>query len=74
MSHLIVRPRVNFQVRCGKVNTKMIQYLSVEELAAKACGCSHHFSRKFKDAFGKTPAAFVEGLAIERRSSAFDHT
>jgi transcriptional regulator GlxA family with amidase domain len=38
--------------------------LSVEALAARACVCPRHFSRKFKHAFGDTPAAFVEGLRL----------
>jgi transcriptional regulator GlxA family with amidase domain len=40
------------------------QDLSVETLAAKACLCARHFSRRFKDAFGTTPAAFVEELRL----------
>jgi transcriptional regulator GlxA family with amidase domain len=38
--------------------------LSVEKLARRACVCPRHFSRRFKDAFGSTPAAFVEGLRL----------
>jgi transcriptional regulator GlxA family with amidase domain len=40
------------------------QDLSVEALASRACVCSRHFSRRFKDAFGSTPAAFVEDLRL----------
>jgi len=40
------------------------QDLSVEALAGRACVCSRHFSRRFKDAFGSTPAAFVADLRL----------
>jgi transcriptional regulator GlxA family with amidase domain len=40
------------------------QDLSVEVLADKACLCPRHFSRRFKEVFGTTPAAFVEGLRL----------
>lgn len=40
------------------------QDLSVEALAAKACLGARHFSRRFKDAFGTTPATFVEELRL----------
>jgi transcriptional regulator GlxA family with amidase domain len=40
------------------------QDLSVEALASRACVCGRHFSRRFKDAFGSTPAAFVEDLRL----------
>jgi|SRR5439155_13778369 len=39
--------------------------LSVEALAAKACLCPRHFSRRFKMEFGATPADFVERLRLE---------
>jgi transcriptional regulator GlxA family with amidase domain len=38
--------------------------LSVEALAKRACLCPRHFSRRFKDAFGATPATFVEDLRL----------
>ena len=38
--------------------------LSVEALAVRACVCARHFSRRFKHAFGTTPASFVEGLRL----------
>jgi transcriptional regulator GlxA family with amidase domain len=38
--------------------------LSVEVLADRACLCRRHFSRRFKEVFGTTPAAFVEGLRL----------
>jgi transcriptional regulator GlxA family with amidase domain len=38
--------------------------LSVDALAARACVCARHFNRKFKHAFGSTPAAFVERLRL----------
>jgi transcriptional regulator GlxA family with amidase domain len=40
------------------------QDLSVETLAARACLGARHFSRRFKDAFGTTPAVFVEELRL----------
>jgi transcriptional regulator GlxA family with amidase domain len=39
--------------------------LSVETLAAKACLCPRHFSRRFKVEFGTTPADFVERLRLD---------
>lgn len=41
------------------------QDLSVEALAETACLCPRHFSRRFKAAFGSTPAAFVETLRLD---------
>jgi transcriptional regulator GlxA family with amidase domain len=41
------------------------QDLSVEALAAKACLCPRHFSRRFKAEFGCTPADFVETLRLD---------
>jgi transcriptional regulator GlxA family with amidase domain len=41
------------------------QDLSVEALAERACICPRHFSRRFKSAFGSTPAAFVEALRLD---------
>jgi transcriptional regulator GlxA family with amidase domain len=38
--------------------------LSVEALARRACMGARHFNRRFKDAFGTTPAAFVEDLRL----------
>jgi len=40
------------------------QNLSVETLAARTYLGARHFSRRFKDAFGTTPAAFVEDLRL----------
>lgn len=39
--------------------------LSVESLAKRACLSPRHFARKFKDAFGGTPAEFVENLRLD---------
>src|SRR6266853_87328 len=50
--------------------------LSVEVLAAKACLCPRHFTRRFKTEFGCTPANFVEKLRLDdarRRLSAGDY-
>jgi transcriptional regulator GlxA family with amidase domain len=38
--------------------------LSVEALAGRAHLCPRQFTRRFKDAFGTTPAAFVEDLRL----------
>lgn len=51
--------------------------LSVETLAAKACLCPRHFSRRFKIEFGATPADFVERLRLDearRRLSIGDNS
>jgi len=39
--------------------------LSTEVLAAKACLCPRHFSRRFKAEFGYTPADFVDRLRLD---------
>lgn len=38
--------------------------LSVDALAARACVCPRHFSRRFKRVFGATPGSFVEDLRL----------
>jgi transcriptional regulator GlxA family with amidase domain len=38
--------------------------LTVDALAKRACLCSRHFSRRFKKAFRRTPAVFVEDLRL----------
>jgi transcriptional regulator GlxA family with amidase domain len=38
--------------------------LTVDALAARACLCPRHFTRRFKGAFGATPATFVEDLRL----------
>lgn len=45
--------------------------LSVEALAAKACLCPRHFSRRFKMEFGQTPADFVEQLRLDEARRRF---
>ena len=53
------------------------QDLSVEALAERACLCPRHFTRRFKQAFGMTPADFVERLRLDearRRLSARQDT
>jgi transcriptional regulator GlxA family with amidase domain len=40
------------------------QDLSAEALAERACLSPRHFTRRFKDVFGTTPAAFVEDLRL----------
>ena len=39
--------------------------LSVEALAERAGLCPRHFSRRFKEVFGATPAVFVEKLRLD---------
>jgi transcriptional regulator GlxA family with amidase domain len=55
--------------RLSELTTWVISHLnenlSLEILAAKACLCSRHFTRRFKQEFGTSPAAFVERLRID---------
>ncbi len=55
--------------RLSELATWMLSHLhedlSVEALAAKACLCPRHFSRRFKVEFGTTPADFVERLRLD---------
>lgn len=39
--------------------------LSVEALAGRACLCPRHFSRRFKDEVGTSPAEFVDKLRLD---------
>lgn len=50
------------------------QDLSIEALAARARLCPRQFTRRFKQAFGTTPAVFVESARIEEaRRRLADH-
>jgi transcriptional regulator GlxA family with amidase domain len=55
--------------RLSELTTWIISHLnenlSVEALAAKACLCPRHFSRRFKTEFRTTPANFVEKLRLD---------
>jgi transcriptional regulator GlxA family with amidase domain len=55
--------------RFSELATWMLSHLnedlSVEVLAAQACLCPRHFSRRFKMEFGHTPADFVERLRLD---------
>jgi transcriptional regulator GlxA family with amidase domain len=55
--------------RLSELTTWVISHLdenlSLEILAAKACLCPRHFTRRFKQEFGTSPAAFVERLRID---------
>jgi transcriptional regulator GlxA family with amidase domain len=55
--------------RMSELTTWMLSHLngdlSVEALAAKACICPRHFSRRFRREFGNTPADFVERLRLD---------
>ncbi|HLJ92875.1 MAG TPA: DJ-1/PfpI family protein [Gemmataceae bacterium] len=46
------------------MQTHLAADLSVEALAGKMHLCPRHFTRRFKDAFGTPPAAFVEDLRL----------
>jgi transcriptional regulator GlxA family with amidase domain len=54
--------------RLSELTTWVISHLNedltVDILAARACLCRRHFSRRFKEEFGTTPAAFVERLRL----------
>jgi transcriptional regulator GlxA family with amidase domain len=67
--------------RLSELTTWIVSHLSenlsVEALAAKACLCPRHFSRRFKMEFGATPADFVETLRLDeacRRLSSLDNS
>jgi len=67
--------------RLSELTTWMLSHLnddlSVEALAAKACLCPRHFSRRFKIEFGTTPADFAERLRLDearRRLSLVDNS
>jgi transcriptional regulator GlxA family with amidase domain len=67
--------------RLSELTTWMLSHLnedlSVEVLAAQACLCPRHFSRRFKIEFGATPADFVERLRLDearRRLSIGDNS
>src|SRR5438128_6228640 len=55
--------------RLSELTTWVISHLnddlSLERLAGKACLCPRHFTRRFKQEFGTSPAAFVERLRID---------
>jgi transcriptional regulator GlxA family with amidase domain len=55
--------------RLSELTTWVISHLnenlSLERLAAKACLCPRHFTRRFKQEFGTSPGAFVERLRID---------
>jgi transcriptional regulator GlxA family with amidase domain len=63
---------LRFQTRCTDPLADLVAWvqghlaadLSVEALAGKAHLCPRHFTRRFKDVFGTTPAAFVEDLRL----------
>ncbi len=42
------------------------QDLSIARLAERACLSPRHFTRRFKDAFGESPASFVERIRLGR--------
>jgi transcriptional regulator GlxA family with amidase domain len=47
------------------IHTHLNEDLSVEALAARACLCPRHFSRRFKTEVGTSPADFVERLRLD---------
>lgn len=67
--------------RLSELTTWMVSHLheelSIEALAAKACLCPRHFSRRFKAEYGSSPGDFVEKLRLDearRRLSNEDTT
>jgi transcriptional regulator GlxA family with amidase domain len=48
----------------GWMQDHLHENLSVEVLAHRVCLCPRHFSRRFKDSFGVSPARFVEDLRL----------
>jgi transcriptional regulator GlxA family with amidase domain len=54
--------------RLSELTTWVISHLNedltVDTLAARACLCRRHFTRRFKEEFGTSPAAFVERLRL----------
>src|SRR5215212_94648 len=61
--------QVNSTDRFADLATWMVDHLSedlsLENLAKRACLSPRHFVRRFKDAFGGTPAEFVESLRLD---------
>jgi transcriptional regulator GlxA family with amidase domain len=47
------------------IHSHLNEDLSVEALAARACLCPRHFSRRFKTEVSTTPADFVERLRLD---------
>jgi transcriptional regulator GlxA family with amidase domain len=59
------------------IHTHLNEDLSVEALAARACLCPRHFSRRFRADVGTSPADFVERLRLNeacRRLSNSDNS
>jgi transcriptional regulator GlxA family with amidase domain len=59
-----VRSSDRFAELAAWIQGHLQQDLSAESLANRACLSPRHFSRRFKDAFGSPPAAFVETLRL----------
>jgi transcriptional regulator GlxA family with amidase domain len=61
--------QINSTDRFAELATWMIDHLredlSLDALAKRACLSPRHFARRFKHAFGGTPAAFVENLRLD---------
>jgi len=61
--------QINAADRFADLATWMVDHLrenlSLEALSKRACLSPRHFARKFKKAFGGTPAAFVENLRLD---------
>jgi transcriptional regulator GlxA family with amidase domain len=58
------RSRDRFGDLAAWMQGHLAQDLSIETLASRARLCPRHFSRRFKDAFGASPARFVEDLRL----------
>lgn len=61
--------QINSTDRFADLAVWMVEHLrdnlSLEALAKRACLSPRHFTRRFKQAFGGTPAAFVENLRLD---------
>src|SRR5205085_8755033 len=61
--------QINSSDRFAELAVWMVDHLrdnlSLEALARRACLSPRHFTRRFKQTFGGTPAAFVENLRLD---------
>jgi transcriptional regulator GlxA family with amidase domain len=61
--------QINSTDRFAELAVWMVDHLrenlSLDALAKRACLSPRHFARRFKQAFGGTPAAFVENLRLD---------
>ena len=69
-----LQARDSFEELTSWMRDHLRQDLSVEQLAAKANLCPRHFSRRFKTAFGTTPALFVETMRLNESRNRLSDT